>query len=232
MKVPHWLMLLSLVGLSACQNVSDPVARGEAYFNGFGCGKCHAIGDKGANWGPNLTLIGFRKSPQWLDLWLKNPHAWRKETIMPSFNLKDSARADLVAYLSAQKGQAWTQQGRPWNAAELRGDNVKRGEVLFEKAGCVACHAERGRGGYPNNNVVGGHIPSLAKVFEGYTKDELKAKIRGGVTSSPADPSQPAPMIFMPKWGEILQDDELDSVADYLISLGKAPGGKPKKDEW
>ena len=235
MKVSHLFVILSLVGLAGCQNAKDPVARGEAYFNGLGCIKCHAIGDKGVNWGPNLTFIGFRKSPAWLDQWLKDPHAWRKETVMPSFHLKDEARADLVAYLSTQKGQAWEKDGRPWNTAEAKAlDGVHRGEILFNKAGCVACHSQAGRGGYPNNNVVGGVIPTLTKVSEGYTKDELKTKIRGGVIPSPADPSQPAPLVFMPKWGDVLQDDEIDAVSDYLISLGKAPGaaGKAKKDEW
>jgi mono/diheme cytochrome c family protein len=234
MKAPHYLVILALVGLAACQNAKDPVARGEAYFNGLGCIKCHAIGDKGVNWGPNLTLIGFRKSPQWLDMWLKNPHAWRKETVMPAFNLKDDVRSDLVAYLSAQKGQAWGDKDqRPWNTAEAKAlPGAQRGELLFSKAGCVACHAQGGRGGYPNNNVVGGQIPSLLKVSEGYTKDELIAKIRGGVIPSPADPSQPAPMVYMPKWGDQLSDEEIGAVADYLISLGKGPGAAPKKDEW
>ena len=235
-KVSRWLLILSIAGLAACQPAKDPVARGENYFNGLGCVKCHMIGNKGVNWGPNLTLIGFRKSPAWLDQWLKDPHAWRKETVMPNFNLKDDVRADLVAFLSAQKGQAWEKDGRPWNTAEAKAlDGIHRGEIVFNKAGCVACHAQNGRGGYPNNNVVGGQIPSLTKVSDGYTKDELKTKIRNGVIPSPADPSKPAPMVFMPKWGDTLQDDEIDAVSDFLISLGKAPGAPgqaPKKDEW
>jgi mono/diheme cytochrome c family protein len=229
------LLLLSIVVLAACQRSSDPVARGQAYFNGLGCIKCHSMGSEGVNWGPDLTLIGFRKSKEWLDLWLKDPHQWRKETVMPAFNLRDDARADLVAYLSEQKGQAWEKSGgRPWNTAEAKAlDNVHRGELLFNKAGCVACHAQGGKGGYPNNNVVGGQIPSLIKVAEGYTKDELKAKIRNGVNPDSADPSQPAPMVVMPKWGDMLQDDELEAVAEYLISLGKSKaGGAAKKDDW
>ena len=151
---------------------------------------------------------------------------------MPSFNLTDAARTDIVAFLSEQRGQAWQAAGRPWNHPEVKDAGLKRGELLFSKAGCVACHAQEGRGGYPNNNVVGGQIPSLAKVFEGYTKDELKAKIRGGVTPDAADPSQPAPMINMPKWGEVLSDDEIDSVAEYLISLGKKAASSGKGSDW
>jgi mono/diheme cytochrome c family protein len=224
-----WILLAAVVVLAACQPASDPVVRGEKYFDALGCAKCHQIGEKGGTWGPNLTLIGVRKSPEWLELWLKNPHAWRKETVMPNFNLTDSARADIVSFLSSQKGQAWAQTGKPWDEAGLKG--VHRGEVLFNKAGCVACHAQNGRGGYPNNNVAGNMIPSLAKVSEGYTKQELMAKIRNGVKPTPNDPSQPAPMVFMPKWGEVLKNDEISDVADYLISLGKnAPHVESKDD--
>lgn len=224
MKAQYWVVLLTILGLAACQKASsDPVARGEAYFNGMGCVKCHSIGDHGGTWGPNLTFIGFRKTPQWLDMWLRNPHSWRKETVMPNFNLTDSERSDIVAYLSAQKGQAWVDKtNRPWNRPDaVAMDSIHRGQVLFNKAGCVACHAQNGRGGYPNNNVVGGQIPSLTKVAEGYSRDELITKIRGGVIPAPADPSQPAPMVYMPKWGDQLSDDEIGYVADFLISLDK-----------
>ena len=224
-------LIIAAIALAACQpRPQDPVTRGEAYFKAYGCVKCHQMGNEGGTYGPNLSFIGFRKSSKWLDAWLKNPHAWREQTVMPNFHLSDETRGVLVAYLSSQKGQAWDQTGgRPWNRPDLESDSIKRGEVLFDKAGCVACHSEKGRGGYPNNNVVGGLIPSLSKVAEGYTKEELQNKIKSGVISSPADPGAEAPLIFMPKWSEVLKDDEISAVADYLISLGQAA---PKKDDW
>jgi len=226
------VLLGSAFALAACQKSNtEPVARGEAYFNSYGCVKCHAIGETGGTYGPNLTFIGFRKSADWLDMWLRNPHSWRPQTVMPNFHLPDETRTALVAYLSTQKGQAWDASGRPWNHPDLKEDSVKRGEVLFNKAGCVACHSQNGRGGYPNNNVVGGQIPSLSKVYETYTKPELLNKIRGGVTPTPADPGAPAPMIKMPKWGDVLKDDEISAVADFLISF-KPKGGAAKKDDW
>lgn len=214
--------LLFVILLAACQRIpADPVARGKATFDAVGCTQCHQVGAKGTAWGPDLTTVGFRKSPEWLSRWLQNPHGWRKDTVMPNFNLPEETRADLVAYLSTLKGQDWEATGKPWDHPDVQGHTLKRGAVIFEKAGCVACHGQEGRGGYPNNNVVGGQIPSLTKVVEGYTKEELVAKIRGGVVPTPEDPSQPAPMIQMPKWGDYLKKDELSAVADYLISLGK-----------
>jgi mono/diheme cytochrome c family protein len=222
------LTILSALALSACQQKpKDPVARGEAYFNALGCVQCHAVGNKGGNYGPNLAFIGFRKTPEWLDMWLKNPHSWRQQTVMPNFHLQDDIRQDVVAYLAAQKGQGFDATGgRPWNHPELADKKIERGEVLFNKAGCVACHSQGGKGGYPNNNVVGGQIPALIKVSEGYSRAELIAKVRTGVAKpAPADPRAPKPMIHMPAWGQVLKDDEIEAVVDFLISLGGGKGG-------
>lgn len=230
------LAALLAVALSACsrqQDLTDPVARGQRDFQGLGCAKCHMIGDVGNEWGPNLTLVGFRKSPEWIDLWLKNPHGWNVKTVMPNFNLPDATRHDLVAFLSAQKGQAW--QVYPWRTDEVKAmPAVARGEFIFSKAGCVACHAAAGRGGYPNNNVAGGLIPTLTNVSDGYSKKELHDKIHNGAIPLPNDPSQPKAMIQMPKWGEQLKDDEIDALVEYLYSLKPhaAPGSAAAKDDF
>ncbi len=233
----RWLSLsLTLAAaLSACSRqpeLTDPAARGERDFRGLGCAKCHMIGDVGNEWGPNLTLIGFRKSSAWLDQWLKNPHNWNMKTVMPNFNLKDETRADLVAYLSAQKGQAWSTY--PWRTPEASAlPAIERGKLIFNKAGCVACHGQFGGGGYPNNNVAGGLIPSLTKVSEGYSKAELHSKIQNGSIPLPNDPSQPHALIYMPKWGDQLKPDEIDALVEYLYSLEpKAPKGPASKDDF
>ena len=230
------LSLIFAAALSACSRqpeLADPVARGERDFRGLGCAKCHMIGDAGNEWGPNLTLVGFRKTPDWLDTWLKNPHAWNMKTVMPNFNLKDETRADLVAYLSAQKGQAWGVY--PWRTPEASAlPAAERGKLIFNKAGCVACHGQFGGGGYPNNNVAGGLIPSLTKVAEGYSKAELHAKIQNGAFSLPNDPSAPKALIYMPKWGDQLKPDEIDALVEYLFSLMPkvVPGAPAAKDDF
>jgi mono/diheme cytochrome c family protein len=230
------LSLILVAALSACgrqPESTDPVVRGERDFRGLGCAKCHMIGDTGNEWGPNLTLIGFRKSSDWLDTWLKNPHAWNMRTVMPNFNLNDATRTDLVAFLSAQKGQAWSTY--PWRTPEAMAMTpVKRGEFIFNKAGCVACHGQFGGGGYPNNNVAGGLIPSLTKVSEGYSKAELHTKIQNGAFSLLNDPKGEKPKIFMPKWGDQLKQDEIDALVEYLFTLmpHAAAGSKAAKDDF
>lgn len=232
----RWILPAVLLLAAACSSKQDasvdPVVRGEKAFNGLGCVKCHVIGDKGHAWGPDLTMLGFRKSAEWIDQWLKNPHQWNPKTVMPNFNLNDGARADLVAYLAAQKGQAWKE--KPWLTAEAKAlPAAKRGEIIFNSVGCVTCHAKAGFGGYPNNNVAGGLIPSLTKVTEGYSKAELLEKIKAGAVPIPVSTKEPAPMLQMPKWGTELDEHELSAVVEYLWSLApKKAAGKPSADDF
>ena len=54
-------------------------------------------------------------------------------------------------------------------------------------------------------------------------------KIRKGVRNpAKADPAGAAPLLYMPKGDQKLKRDEIEAVADYLISLGGSSGG----DEW
>lgn len=231
----RWLIPALLLSLAACSrqaDLPDPIARGERDFNGLGCVKCHQIGEHGNAWGPDLTMLGFRKSSDWIEVWLKDPHAWNPKTVMPNFNLADGTRADLVAYLAAQKGQAW--KVKPWETPEAAAaPAAERGKIIFNAVGCVSCHAKDGFGGYPNNNVAGGLVNSLTKVTEGYSKPELHQKIKGGVNPIPNDASKPAPMLKMPKWGDTLSEKEIDAVVEYLYTLNPKPaGGAPSKDDF
>ena len=224
--------LVSLVGaallLAACGKPAPPQS-GQAYFQALNCRACHQIGNDGnARGGPDLTMVGFRKSAAWLDRWLSDPQSWRPGTPMPDPHLSPKARAMLVEYLSSLKGQDWDGR-RPWNDPSLK-DPVERGHVLFARAGCITCHGVGGQGGYPNNNVVGGQIPNLRGISQRYTKDELKRKIARGVIPQKADPNGPDPLIRMPAWGETLSDDEISAVVEYLWTLPAA--GASAGQEW
>ena len=202
-----------------CSKKSPVEKTGEGLFKGYGCDTCHRIGNHGGTLGPDLSYIGFRKTPEWLDLWLQNPSAWKHNTSMPNFYLREPQRKQLVEYLSSLKGQAY-KDVQPWNDASVKDNPVKRGEILYKSLGCAGCHGIEGKGGYPNNNVVGGKIPALIAVAAGYSKEELKTKIRDGVRHPvKADAAGPDPLIFMPEWDQVLKDDEVDSLVEYLYSL-------------
>lgn len=217
-------LVLAVLLAAACgkkdQAPKTPVEAGRAYFTQLNCRSCHRIGGEGAVGGPDLTMTGFRHSKEWLDLFLKDPQAWKKDTLMPNPRLSEPARAALVEYLAAQKGQAWG-QARPWKGPKTSQD---RGHLLFARAGCSACHGPAGKGGMPNNNVAGGKIPALAELASTYTKDELTRKIARGVVPVPADPAGSKPLVKMPAWSDVLSPEEISDVADYVLTLKPASG--------
>ncbi len=222
------LFLLGLC-LVACSSAKDPVSRGKARFIGMGCATCHRVGGQGGGQaGPDLTTVGLRHSAEWLDRWMRSPQEWKPGTSMPNFQMTDAVRGELVAYMGTLQGADYRDRP-PWNSAPLKSAPEKRGEMIYNRVGCIACHGARGEGGFPNNNVVGSQIPSLALVRDGFTRDELKQRIALGRRPEPADPAQPAPLVVMPAWGQYLTEDEMEDLVTYLYSL--RPAGKPV-DDW
>jgi len=214
---------LSIVfAAAACGKSTTPGAPpGKAYYEALNCKACHRVGEDGGLGGPDLTYVGFRHSREWLDLWLKNPQGWRPGTIMPNPNLSDKARAALADYLSGLKGEAFA-GAPPWDSPELKDKPVERGLMIYSRAGCIGCHGKDGAGGYPNNNVKGSAIPALSNVSATFTKEELTRKIKNGVKPEKADPGGPEPLVAMPPWGQVLKDDEVAAVVEYLFSLKPA----------
>ena len=193
---------------------------GSALFDAHGCRSCHRVGEFGGSAGPDLTLVGHRRPRAWLERWLASPRALKADTTMPEQGLAASDRAALAGWLASLRGEAWGGR-RPWDG--LSGADA--GRVVYDRAGCVACHGPGGRGGHPNRGAHGDVIPALKPLLGTYTRDELKARLRAGVV--PETHGAPAE-VSMPGWKEILTEPELDALADYLLSL--AASGP--KDDW
>lgn len=215
--------LLSIALAAGCAAPKDPVERGRARFKSLGCVTCHRVGDLGGGQaGPDLTTVGHRHSAEWLTVWMNDPAAWKPGTTMPRYKLTQEAQTDMVAYLASLKGALY-RANPPWNSPALKADPRRRGEMIYVRAGCVACHGERGRGGFPNNNVVGNAVPGLIHARDGFSTEELKERIRSGRRPEPADVNAAPPYLTMPAWSEVLTDDEINDLVVYLRGLAPAP---------
>ncbi len=97
---------------------------------------------------------------------------------------------------------------------------LEKGEAVYKKYGCAACHGIGGRGGIKNKNMeMAEEVPPLLFVSEGFTREELKETIRKGRTPARSDPRGLAPPLWMPAWEEKISEEELESLVDYLVSL-------------
>lgn len=108
---------------------------------------------------------------------------------------------------------------------------VARGAGLYRTKGCVMCHGDDAKGGVKNRYSQSLTIPALERVAEGYTKDELREKIKKGVALvAKADPKGHVPILVMPSWEDKLAPEELDAIIEYLFSL--APKGAGGADDF
>lgn len=83
--------------------------------------------------GPSLKEARAKLRKEWLPVWLKDPHAWREGTKMPSFRLDDGEIRAIAAFVWQSGVQATPPSQKP-------GDPAK-GQEAFETRGCMACHS-------------------------------------------------------------------------------------------
>lgn len=89
--------------LSALQGCEMGSRGAQLFWNGQ-CKECHTIKGKGGSSGQNLTLVGSRRSREFIIEQIKNPKSHNANSDMPSFaHLPEQDINDLADYLSRLK---------------------------------------------------------------------------------------------------------------------------------
>src|SRR5262249_45344788 len=118
---------------------------GRYLFEEASCVRCHVGDDKdrvaqGLKWraGPELSKIGARAHPGWIERWLDNPHKMRPGAAMPRmFGDDEGGRTERYAvskYLATLGGPV--APAKAMNAKDLVASGA-RGHRLFHSVGCV-----------------------------------------------------------------------------------------------
>lgn len=208
-------------GYYASMKVIPSAMQGQRLFQEKGCIGCHSIGGKGGTVGPALDDVALRHAPDWIIQHFRNPQSVSPGTVMPRFGFTESEARALTDFLLHQR-----EQKMDVNLPSLMSP-VERGREVFRKYGCAGCHGQDGKGGVPNPNAKTAQlVPDLLHVADGYTPVQLKDRILKGQREINAmDPKLPPPPLYMPAWGGIINDAEVDDLVAYLISL------KPKGED-
>ena len=114
---------------------------GKVLFHTLGCLACHQndnVGQDDPYSGPPLTVIGNKRSKDWLATWLASPERINPQHRMPKFKLSRSERGLLANYLSSLGKQNKTTFGTP--KPRPTSAQADRGRQLVKDFQCANCH--------------------------------------------------------------------------------------------
>jgi cytochrome c551/c552 len=99
--------------------------------------------------GPSLKEVRMKLRKEWIPVWLKDPHAWREGTKMPTFRLDDNEIHAIGAFI-------W-QSGVPGTLPAQKPGDPEKGREAFETRGCMACHS-MGEGGQKQGGTFAANL--------------------------------------------------------------------------
>jgi mono/diheme cytochrome c family protein len=133
------------LAVPASSKASDPAAGASLYGESF-CASCHATQNAagnlvGGNIGPELTRIGSKVKPEWLQAWLKDPRNYDAHTQMPHYRWTDQELTALAGYV-ANKTDSDFLANVHLDAPTPQ--QIAHGKALVTEYGCAVCHEIRG----------------------------------------------------------------------------------------
>jgi mono/diheme cytochrome c family protein len=123
------------------QKAADPSAGGSLYGESF-CSSCHAVQNAagnlvGGNVGPELTRIGSKVKPEWLQAWIRNPRGYDAKTEMPHYRFNDAQIATMAGFLEAKADSDLLANA---HLEATTPEQIAHGRSLVMDYGCASCH--------------------------------------------------------------------------------------------
>ncbi len=206
---------------------ADPSAGPSLYGESF-CATCHAVQNDagnlvGGNVGPELTRIGNKAKPAWLQAWIENPHTYNTATLMPHYRFSPQQVATLTGFLMNKTDSDY---GANVHLAAATSAEVARGKKLVAALGCAACHTINGvhkpDNFAPELSQIGSKplaqlifLPGMEHTLPSY----IAAKIK--------QPQAFGAGLKMPQI--TLVDDQRDALTTALLSLDERSQKMPEK---
>jgi mono/diheme cytochrome c family protein len=95
----------------------------------------------GGDIGPELTRIGNKAKPEWLNAWLENPRIYDATTPMPHYRFTPQQITILAAFL---QGKSDSDYGSGVHLEAANPQQIAHGRKLIVELGCAACHEING----------------------------------------------------------------------------------------
>ena len=196
---------------------SDFSAGPSLYGESF-CASCHAVQNAAGNLvggdiGPELTRIGSKVKPEWLQGWLRNPRGYDPGTAMPHYRFNDPQVATLSGFLLA-KADSDLLANVHLDAPTPQ--QIAHGKRLVSDYGCASCHEITGIkkpenfapelsriGSKPITQLI--FLPGMPHTLPDYIAGKIK------------QPRAFSPGLRMPQY--TLTPTQIDALTTALLSL-------------
>ena len=221
---------------AAVKSVSLPVSSGtpvaadateaaSLYGSSF-CSSCHAVQNAagnlvGGNFGPELTRVGSKVSPEWLRRWLKDPAQYEPGTRMSHYRFDDKQINLLASFLLGKKDDDFLANV---HLPQADADSIARGKKLVAENGCAACHEINGiptpQNFAPDLSRVGSRALSQIVFVPG-----MKHDLPDYITAKIRDPRSFGPGLKMPRFN--LSDQQAAALTTALLAQTDRAHGLP-----
>jgi mono/diheme cytochrome c family protein len=202
--------------LPAGAKAGDLAAGTTLYGQSF-CASCHAMQNAGGmmvggNVGPELTGIGTKAKPEWLQDWVANPNHYDPKTMMPHYRFDANQVATLVGYLQSKTqpdflASVHLEAGTP--------QQIEHGKRLVQENGCASCHEINGikkpENFAPELTRIGSKPLSQLLFVEG-VNHTLSDYVAGKI----GNPRQFSPSLKMPQFK--LTPQQVDVITTALLA--------------
>lgn len=197
---------------------ASALAEGASLYGQSFCASCHAAQNAagnlvGGDLGPELTRIGNKAKPEWLEEWIHDPSGYDADTTMPHYRFDEKQVSLLTTYLLSKTDSDLLANVKLEPATQAQ---IEHGRALVVEYGCASCHKIEGikkpekfapdlsrEGSKPFAQLT------FPKGVNHALPDYISSKIR--------DPRSFGPKLKMPKY--TLTSAELDSLSTALLSL-------------
>ena len=195
----------------------DPAAGASLYGESF-CASCHAVQNAAGNLvggdvGPELTRVGSKVKPEWLQAWIRNPRTYDPATGMPHYRFTDAQVATLSGFLLA-KSDSDLLANVHLDAATP--EQIAHGKRLVSDYGCASCHeiagVKRPENFAPELSRIGSK-PITQLIFLPGMQHTLPEYIAGKIKQ----PRAFSPGLKMPQY--TFTPAQIDALTTALLSL-------------
>jgi cytochrome c1 len=204
---------------------SDPTAGASLYGESF-CASCHAVQNAagnvvGGDVGPELTRIGSKVKPEWLQGWLKNPRSYDPGTAMPHYRFNDSQVTTLAGFLEAKTDSDLLSNV---HLDPATAEQIAHGKRLVSDYGCASCHEIAGikkpENFAPELTRIGSKpvtqllfLPGMPHTLPDYIAGKIK------------QPRAFSPGLKMPQY--TFTSAQLDALTTAMLALNERTGSLP-----